>query len=64
MVTGLGVALGVGAILIASELHQESTFGRGYGQLFVRGVCSLWGIAMVVFGVIGVVKIARKKKPI
>jgi hypothetical protein len=61
-ITGLGVALGVGAMLIASELHLESTFDRDYGQLFVGGVFLLWGIVMFVFGFVGVAKIARKVK--
>jgi hypothetical protein len=64
MITGLGVALGVGAVLIAGELHLESTFDRDYGQLFAGGAFLLWGIAMLVFGFVGVVKIIRKRKQI
>lgn len=60
MITGLGVALGVGLMLIASELHQESTFDRDFGQLFVGAAFFLWGIAMLVFGTVGIVKIVRK----
>ncbi len=62
IITGLGVGLGIGAMLIASELHLEATFNRNYGQLFCGSVFVLWGIAMVVFGVVGVVKIARNRK--
>lgn len=62
MITGLGVALGIGLMVIASELHLESTFDRDFGQLFVGVGFIFWGIAMFVFGVVGVVKIIHKRK--
>ena len=62
MITGLGVALGVGAISIASEFHLEKTFNRNFGQLFGGGVFVLWGVAMIAFGILGVLKIVRKRK--
>jgi hypothetical protein len=64
MIAGLGVALGVGAMLIAGEIHLEATFDRDYGQLFVGGAFLLWGLAMLVFGLVGVFKIIAKRKQI
>jgi hypothetical protein len=62
MITGLGVGLGVGTVLITSELHLESTFDRNYGQLFIGCVFVLWGIAMLLYGFAGAAKLVHKRK--
>ncbi len=65
MIAGLGIALGVGAMIIAGEIHLEATFDRDYGQLFVGGAFLLWGLAMLLFGLVGIFKIiARKRRTI
>jgi len=61
IVAGLAVALGVGASLLIIEVGQEKTFDRNYGELFVGGVFALWGVAMMIFGLVGIAKIASKK---
>ena len=62
MITGIGVALGVGAIIIAGEINLEATFDRDYGQLIVGGAFLLWGLVMLVFGLVGVLKIISRRR--
>ena len=62
MITGLGVGLGFGALLIVIELHEESTFERNYVFLFIGGAFLLWGVAMLVFGIVGAAKIVRRRR--
>jgi hypothetical protein len=62
MIIGIAVAIGVGALIIAGELHLEATFDRDFGQLFVGGALVLWGLTMLVFGSVGVVKIVWKRR--
>jgi hypothetical protein len=64
IIAGLGVALGVGAMLIAGEIRLEATFDRDYGQLFVGGAFLLWGLAMLIFGLVSVFKIIARRKQI
>ena len=62
ILTGLGIALGVGFALIVGELHFEAIFDRDFGQLFVGGAFLLWGVAILSFGIVGVAKAVRRRK--
>ena len=68
IVTGLGVALGVGVPIIVMDRYWESQLGRyGYSgnstQKVIGGLVILWGAIMIINGSLGLVRRLRKGTP-